>query len=152
MLVIGLALVLFNPNKAAKRLDLPFLPQAPRYANLKISAKVIKVELADTQEKRKKGLAFRDSLAENEGMLFIFPKSDKYPFWMKGLKFGLDFVWIRDMEVVDILTNIPPPQAGQADSSLPIYSSSVEVDKVLELSAGSVEKLNIKVGDIVKID
>lgn len=151
LLVIGLALVFFNPNQPAPRLDLPFLPRTPHYANLKVNEKVIKVELVDTAEKRKKGLSGRNSLGEFEGMLFVFEKADKYPFWMKGLSFSLDFVWIGDNKVKDILQNIPPPQKGQSDSSLPIYSSNVEIDKVLELPAGTVEKLNIKVNDTIKL-
>lgn len=150
ILVIGIGTFLFSPK--GSNIDLPFLPQSPHFANLSINDKTIKVELADTQEKRKKGLAGKNSLAENEGMLFIFPKSDKYPFWMKGLKFALDFVWIRDSEVVDILENISPPATGQPDSELPIYSAKEPVDKVLELNAGTVQKLNIKIGDTVKID
>ena len=80
-------------------------------------------------------------------MLFIFPKADKYPFWMKGLSFALDFVWIRDNRVVDILENIQPPAANTPDSALPIYSANMPIDKVLELNAGAVKLLGIRVGD-----
>lgn len=150
ILVIGISIVFFSPTGSSK-LELPFLPQQKKFANLEINGQVLKVELADTASKRSKGLGGRTGLGENEGMLFIFEKKDKHPFWMKGLSFPLDFVWIRDDKVLDILENVAPPASGQPDSSLPIYSSKEPVDKVLELNAGTVQKLNIKGGDTVKL-
>ncbi len=151
LLVITGALFLFQSGGTTGRLDIPFIPQSPTFANLRINNTTLKVEVADTATKRSKGLGGRDSFAENEGMLFVFDRTDKYPFWMKGLKFPLDFVWIKDEQVVDILENIPPPSPGQPDDSLPIYSSRVEVEKVLEMNAGSVRRFNIKVGDTVSL-
>ena len=70
---------------------------------------------------------------------------------MKGLSFPLDFIWIREDKVVDLLHRVQPPTPGQPDESLPIYQSEEEVDKVLEVPAGTIQGLNIKVGDTVKI-
>lgn len=151
LLVIGAGIFFFSPGGSSSKIELPFLPQQPKFSNLEINGSTIKVEVADTAAKRSKGLGGRMSLGENEGMLFVFEKADKYPFWMKGLKFPLDFVWIADDKVVDILENVTPPPPGQTDSSLPIYSSKVDADKVLEVNGGVVTKLNIKVGDTVKI-
>ncbi len=131
--------------------NLPFLPPRSTLSQLQINDKILTVEIADTSSKRNKGLGGRSSLGENEGMLFIFQKPDKYPFWMKGLTFPLDFVWIRGDKVVDLLENVQPPASGQADSSLSIYSSKEEMDKVLEVLAGTIQKLNIKVGDTIKL-
>ena len=64
----------------------------------------------------------------------------------------MDFVWIRENKVVDVLQNIPPPQPEQTDESLPIYSSNEPADKVLEVLAGTAKRLNIKAGDLVKIE
>lgn len=150
VLVIGLGLAFFKYGQSAN-LDLPFLPQSPKKANLVINNALLKVELADTTAKRSKGLANRENLASDEGMLFVFEKADKYPFWMKGLKFALDFVWIKDDLVVDMLENVPSPVEGQSDNSLPIYSSKVEINKVLEVNAGTISRLNIKVGDTIKL-
>lgn len=134
-----------------KIISVPFLPQLTTIRQVIINDAKIKVEIADTQAKRSQGLGGRESLSDDEGMLFIFEKMDKYPFWMKELKFHLDFVWIRGEKVVDILTNISPPQAGQKDETLPIYQPKEPVDKVLEVNAGTVARLKIKVGDTVKI-
>lgn len=149
LLVIGAGLFLYSTNPSLS--NLPFLPQTTVVKELQINESKLKVEIADTKEKRSKGLGGRASLAEDEGMLFVFPKSDKYPFWMKGLSFPIDFVWIRGDKVVDILSDVPPPSPGQTDASLPIYSSKEEVEKVLEVTSGTVQRLNIKVGNSVKI-
>lgn len=130
---------------------LPFLPQQPKFGAVIINDAKLKVEIADTQPKRSKGLGGRTSLAEGEGMLFIFPKEDKYPFWMKGVSFPLDFIWIKGLQVVDFLENVPPSQPNQKDSELPIYVPKEPSDKVLEVSAGTVSKLKINIGDKINI-
>lgn len=150
ILVIGVALFFFSPM-TSKPPDIPFLPQPAKFSHLQINGENIKVEIADTASKRSKGLGGRKSLGENEGMLFIFDKTEKHAFWMKGLSFALDFVWTRDDKVIDVLENIPPPEASQKDSDLPIYYSKDSVDKVLEVNAGTVKKLNIKAGDVIKL-
>ncbi len=112
----------------------------------------IKIELADTQAKRKTGLGGREALASDEGMLFIFEDSGKHPFWMKGMKIALDLIWISGDKVVDVMGNIAPPTAGQSDVALPIYQTKEPADRVLEVNAGTAQNLNIKVGDTVKIE
>lgn len=153
LLVIGIGIVFFAPGRPGpSSLEVPFFPKPVKISNLQINDQVLKVEIADTSAKRSKGLAGRDSMLDDEGMLFIFERADKYPFWMKGLKFPLDFVWIKDLAVVDILENVQAPTPGQSDSTLSIYSAKTEVDKVLELNAGTVQRLNIKIGDNIKIN
>lgn len=146
--VIGIGFFLFS--KGYNIPNFPFLPQKTVLNKLQINGVELKVELADTQVKRNKGLGGRQALATDEGMLFIFEKPDKYPFWMKGLNFPLDFVWIRGDKVKDVLPNIQPPAPNQTDASLPIYQPKEDVDKVLEVSAGTIQRLDIKVGDTVK--
>lgn len=145
------ALIFANPAANPGNIRLPFLPQQAKISDLEINNQIIKVEIVDTVEKRRKGLGGRTGLKENEGMLFIFDKEDKHAFWMKGLSFALDFVWIKGDKVVDTLSDIQPPKPGQADADLPIYSSSTPVDRVLELNSGTIRKLNIKVGDTISI-
>lgn len=149
MLVLAGALFIFqqNPNLSG----LPFVPKQPVFKELEIDGAKLKVEIADTQEKRSKGLGGRQALASDEGMLFVFPDAQKRPFWMKGLSFPLDFIWIREDKVVDLLHRVDPPAPGQTDESLPIYQSNEDVDKVLEVQSGTIKRLDIKVGDTVKI-
>lgn len=146
--VAGIALYLF---KTGTVLNLPFLPENPVAKEIVINNMRIKVELADTSSKRKQGLGGRAALASDEGMLFIFEDSGKHPFWMKGLSFALDFIWINEDKVVDVTENVQPPALGQKDEFLPIYQSKEDIDKILEVRAGTIQKFNIKAGDTVKI-
>lgn len=146
--MIAAALLLYSGSVTS----LPFLPEKTKFSELIINNELkLRVEIADTPSKRSKGLGGRESLGQDEGMLFIFPSSGKHSFWMKGLKFPLDFVWIKGDQVVDIITSAQPPVSDQNDKDLPIYSSKVEADKVLEVNSGVVERLKIKVGDMIKI-
>lgn len=112
---------------------------------------IVNVDVSDDKNERSKGLADRDSLASDSGMLFVFDKADKYRFWMKGMRFSLDFIWILDDRVVDILKNVPNPMANTQDSQLPIYGPTTKVNKVLEVNSGFVEKNNIRVGDKIQL-
>lgn len=150
--VIGGAIFFFSTTVTSPKIDIPFLPQSPTFVSLQINGNILKAEVADTDNKRNKGLGGREKLASDEGMLFIFEREGYYPFWMKGLKFPLDFIWIKGDKVVDILPNVPPPASGQKDSDLPIYQSKVPIDKVLEVNSGTSDRLHIKLGDMIKIE
>ncbi|MBI2337725.1 DUF192 domain-containing protein [Candidatus Daviesbacteria bacterium] len=149
LLVSGVAIFLFRAGPDIS--SLPFMPEKPVIRQLQINTVTLKVEVADTKDKRSKGLGGKERLAVDEGMLFIFPQPGEYPFWMKGLTFPLDFVWIRGDKVVDLTPNVQPPTSGQSDQSLPIYQSKESVDKVLEVNAGTIQRLDIKVGNTIKI-
>jgi len=113
---------------------------------LKINGQIINVEIADTIEKQEKGLSGRQSLPENQGMLFVFATSDYYSFWMKDMKFGLDFIWINGNEIMEVTRKVKPEDYQPPKSLVP----ENKVDKVLEINAGTVEKAGIKAGDIVE--
>lgn len=130
---------------------LPFLqPREEIPGEIKIGNTKIQVEIADTKDKRSQGLGGKESLASSSGMLFIFPKADKYSFWMKGLKFPLDLIWIRNDVVVDIIKNAKPPQPNQKDETLPIYLPREPVDMVLEVNGGFVDSHSIQIGDKIE--
>lgn len=111
----------------------------------------LRIELADTKEKRSLGLGGRASLPADAGMLFIMEQRNKPTFWMKGMLIPLDFIWIDGERVVDIQQNIQPPAAGQSDQSLQLFSPIASVDKMLEVNAGFVARTGVKVGDLIKV-
>lgn len=114
---------------------------------VKIGRKEILVEVADTPEKREKGLSGRDFLPENQGMLFVFERPDYWGFWMKGMKFPLDFVWIRGEEIVEIEENIQPEDFQPPQ----VLRPKTPVDKVLEINAGKIRDWEIKKGDKIEL-
>lgn len=112
--------------------------------NLKAS---VNIEISDTKEKRSKGLGDRENLEAESGMLFVFVKKDVYRFWMKGMKFPLDFVWIEGDKIVDLLAGVLPPETGQTDDTLPLLAPIAPIDKVLEVNANYIRDHNIAIGD-----
>lgn len=106
---------------------------------VEINNQKFSVEIADTPEKRSKGLGERKNLCPDCGMLFKFPEPGNYSFWMKGMKFPLDIIWIQGNEVVYIAGNISPEFKNA-------ISPGVLADKVLEINGGLSERYEIKKG------
>ncbi len=102
---------------------------------------------ADDEKERQIGLSNRKSLPKNEGMIFVFPKKDKYSFWMKNTLIPLDMIFINDGKIVYIVNNAP----AQTDKSgsIPVYTTPVDANYVLEINGGISEKNKFKIGDTV---
>lgn len=54
----------------------------------------VSLELVSEPGARSRGLMFRDSLAPNSGMLFVFPREGVYPFWMKNTRMPLSIAFL----------------------------------------------------------
>lgn len=120
--------------------------------NIKINDQYIVAEIAKDEASRNKGLSGRDSIGLNEGMYFIFDAPDSYGFWMKGMKFSIDIIWILNGKIVGFENNIQPPaDPNTPDSALKNYLPPEPVDRVLELHAGRVGLLKASVGDSVLV-
>ena len=108
-------------------------------------------EIADTPELRSKGLGKRDSLAEQTGMLFIFPSGQASSFWMKGMRFPLDFVWIgADCTVVDLTEDVQHAPPDTPSSELEIFKSSSPAAYTFEINAGEISRFGVERGDEVR--
>lgn len=109
------------------------------------------VEVADTDAKRIQGLSGRDGLKDSDGMLFVFDQPNMLTFWMKGMKFPIDIIFIKDDRIVTIHENIPNPSPNTLVDNLPRYSSSERANYVLEINAGLSRKYGLRKGDTVEI-
>lgn len=108
--------------------------------DITIGDKKYKVEIADTPEKQEKGLMSRESLPENQGMLFIYDEPQDLSYWMKNTLISLDIIFIDDdMEVVSV-------KQGQPMSEEPITEDDVQY--VLEVNSNS----GIEEGDQLVIE
>ncbi|MBT4349902.1 DUF192 domain-containing protein [bacterium] len=110
------------------------------------------VEIADTDVSRQQGLSGRKSLADDQGMLFVFEDVKVRNFWMKEMNFPIDIIWLIGNEIIAWEAAVPIPLAGQNLGDLPSYRSPQPINRVLEVSAGTIARLNLKVGDIIKIN
>jgi hypothetical protein len=102
------------------------------------------VEIADTPERRARGLMFRETLATRSGMLFEFPERGPVAFWMKNTPLSLDILFIEaDGRIVRIAERTEP-------FSLRPIPSRAPVTGVLEVLAGTAETLGLRPGDRVR--
>lgn len=109
----------------------------------------IQVEIADSFNKRAKGLMGREFLPTNSGMLFIFEKEGIYPFWMANTLINLDIIWIdKNLKIVDISKNTPPCKAKLLCKN---YFPKHKALFVLELNGNWCEKNKVEIGDFVEI-
>jgi uncharacterized protein len=110
---------------------------------------VIMAELADTMDKRAHGLMFRNSLANNRGMLFTFPGPQPWSFWMKNTRISLDIIWMdRSKKIVHIERRVPT--CNRTDDSCPQYQPNEDAMYVLELAAGSADTLHLQRGTVLR--
>lgn len=107
------------------------------------------VELAMTPEEQMRGLMFRQNLAEDAGMLFVFNNESETAFWMKNTLIPLDIVWISSgNKIVYIQNNAQPCGDGYCPSIAP----DAPAQYVLEVNAGQMQKIGAGVGDLVLIN
>ena len=84
---------------------------------------VILAELADTAEKRARGLMFRESLPKDRGMLFTFSEPQQWTFWMKNTRISLDIIWMdAKKKIVHVERNVPT--CSRTDDGCPQYQSN----------------------------
>ncbi len=118
--------------------------------SVSIGATVFTAEVADTPALRSKGLGERDSLPEQSGMLFVFESGQASSFWMMGMRFPLDFVWIgEDCTVVDLTEDVQHSPPETPSSELEIFHSAEPAAYTFEINAGEVNRFGIEVGDDV---
>lgn len=109
----------------------------------------VSVEIADTEPVRERGLMFREQLAPNEGMVFVFPASGYYPFWMKNTLIPLDMIWLDARgRVVSIAQSVPPCKADPC----PSYPPDGNATYVIEVVSGFARQHGLKAGDVVKLE
>jgi len=101
------------------------------------------VELALTPEERAQGLMFRESLAEDAGMLFVYESERLITMWMKNTLIPLDMLFLaRDGTVLSLAERATPLSEA-------VIASGVPAKATLELAGGTVARLGLKPGDQV---
>ncbi len=115
------------------------------YHTVLINNTEFKVKIADNKLEWSTGLMDTIELEEKEGMLFIFPDKEKRSFWMKNMNFPIDLLWIQDGIIVGMEKNMIP------DDGIKYYNSINEVNMVLELNTGDIDKYNLEINNIINI-
>lgn len=104
------------------------------------------VELAKSPQQRALGLMYRQEIADDHGMLFIYSRPNEASMWMKNTYISLDMLFIDARgRIVKIAERTEP-------HSLRAISSGRPVRAVLELKGGTSQRLGLSAGDRVSHD
>jgi uncharacterized membrane protein (UPF0127 family) len=119
-------------------------------AEISVGGVPLTVELAVEPEELARGLGYRDGLAPGTGMLFVFDGPAPRSFWMRGMRFCLDIIWIEGGAIQGAAESVCPEPAGTADADLPSFRSPAPVTYVLEVPAGWLDHYGLGVGTPVE--
>jgi uncharacterized membrane protein (UPF0127 family) len=101
------------------------------------------LELALTDQEKATGLMYRDKLAADHGMLFVFDRDDILAFWMKNTLIPLDIIWFdAGGRIVDISADAQPCRADPC----PKHSNKLPARAVLLVNAGYAAAHGLKPG------
>lgn len=112
------------------------------------SGKEIAAEVADTPEKLLFGLAFREELPPDSGMLYIFETPDRHRLRTSRFKIPVDMIWVDERHRVVHLVHgaAPCPQ-----DPCPLYGPPPEKARyVLQTAAGFVSQERLAPGAELK--
>ena len=117
-------------------------------ATVELAGVRIAVEVAATEAARRRGLSGREALAPEAGMWFVFPREEQRVFWMAGMRFPLDIVFLdARRRVVEVVSDAPPPPPPPAAEKAPAeYTSRVPARYVLEVPAGFCRRHDVRPG------
>jgi uncharacterized membrane protein (UPF0127 family) len=104
-------------------------------------------EVASTDQERAKGLMYRQNLAKDRCMFFIYADDAERTIWMKNCLISLDVAWVdKEGKVVEIAENVPPcsPMRG---NDCPTYGGTVPARHFVEFAAGTFKRLGLKKGE-----
>lgn len=124
----------------AEQLDRLFSRSTLQIATPDAKLHKINVWIADNDARRMRGLMFVEQLADDAGMLFIYPEPQPVSIWMKNTPLSLDILFVRaDGRVHHVVENAKP-------LLLDTIPSNGAVLAVIELKAGSAARMNIRPG------
>jgi len=106
------------------------------------------IEIAADNDTRARGLMFRDEMAADHGMLFLFDDEQPRVFWMKNTHIPLDILYFdHEYKLVSVQQRVPPCRSNPCAQ----YPSSGPAKYVLELNSGTADKLGVKPGDTLNV-
>jgi uncharacterized membrane protein (UPF0127 family) len=140
---LWLAAAAAETNSDTERLDKIFQRSSLKIATPDARLHSFDVWLADDDEHRQLGLMYVRKLAPDAGMLFVYPNSFKVGMWMKNTLISLDMLFVdANGKVLQVVERTIP-------QSLKTITATSEVLGVIELNAGTAERLRIRPGSRV---
>jgi uncharacterized membrane protein (UPF0127 family) len=109
-----------------------------------MGGKTYMVDVSDSSYTQSKGYSGREPITRNEGMIFVFDTVDKHGFWMKDMKFSIDIIWMDDSYTINHIEKSVSPETYPK-----VFIPNESGKYVLEVAAGEVDRLGVKIGDKV---
>ena len=129
-------------------------PSAPSGPNpglptekLDLNGRSITVELALDKASRLQGLSDRPSLADDRGMLFVFPQEQRMAFVMRRCHFDIDIAFIDASGKVVAAHQMVTEPLDQPEEKLTPYPSDAPALFALELNAGGLQRYGLTLGN-----
>lgn len=117
---------------------------APGSAWVIFGADTVVAELARTEAERSRGLMYRDAMAEDAGMLFVFPEASVRSFWMQNTHIPLDIAFMDpDFRILDIQQMEPMTLDSHTSRGPAMYA--------LEVNKGWFEAHGVTVGAVPQV-
>jgi uncharacterized membrane protein (UPF0127 family) len=109
---------------------------------------LIDVEVAETDQQRSYGLMNRESLPDDQGMVFVFFRDTQGPFWMKDTLIPLSIAFFDiNGEILEILDMKPCKE-----DPCPLYDPGVSYRGALEVNEGAFERWGVEEGDLIRLN
>ena len=122
-------------------------PAAPATQLVVINHLKFNMELALTPAQRTQGLSDRSSIAENGGMLFVFPKPENVRFVMRRCLVPIDIIFAKEDGTITAMYEMQVEPYDIDEDDLTLYPSHQPILYALEFKAGTLAKLGLKLGD-----
>jgi uncharacterized membrane protein (UPF0127 family) len=107
----------------------------------------LQFEIVSTPEQWALGLSGRTNIPPGYGMLFVFPKADRYSFWMKDMLVPIDIVWLSDNGTIVGIEESVLPETYPGTT----FTAPSPVRLVLEMRAGESRERGYFVGTKVAL-
>ena len=107
----------------------------------------VRVEIAETDAARGRGLMDRTRLAPRAGMVFLFPRDTTGGFWMKNTKIPLSIAFYDATGTILRIMDMAPCRGDPCR----VYEPRVEYRAALEVNRGAFRRWHVRIGDIVRL-
>lgn len=110
---------------------------------LDVAGHEVEVEIADDEEERRRGLMYRDSLPEDQGMLFVYPEEEILSFYMRNTEIPLDIAFVDQRGYIVDIQQMEPHTEELHESRRPAMYA-------LEMNLGWFEANGVEEGDRIR--
>jgi uncharacterized membrane protein (UPF0127 family) len=118
---------------------------------VEIGGRRFRLELSVDEESRVKGLSDREGIAEDGGMLFVFPQPRVLVFVMRRCLVPIDVVFVGPNGRVVSTHAMEVEPYETAEGLLRRYESEWPAQFAIELRGGTVSEIGLKAGDRVEL-